>query len=152
MGQYLLNLNTLGRALSKEALHLDDTFFQSLDQEDIKGGDVSVVVELTPVADKWDCVMRFSGEVTVLCDRCLEKMQERVEAEDSFRIELGESAGDMGDVVVVEEKTGMYDYSWRMFETIVLSLPIKRVHAEGSCDENMTDFLHSLTRGEEQEE
>ena len=54
------------------------------------------------------------------------------------------------DLVTIDEDEGVLDVSWFIYETIVLNIPIKHVHAPGKCNRDMMKALeaHSATRSD----
>ena len=74
-----------------------------------------------------------------------------METENTLRVKLGEEYADDGDIVIVPEQDGDLNIAWYLYEFIVLALPMKRVHAPGKCNHEMTGKLkkHSAERDEE---
>lgn len=156
MEAFRIDLKEINRKDYPRVLSLDDSFFASLDQDEILGGNVEVMLNAREKADGvYQLKYTLAGTVKVQCDRCLGKMEISVEAgnevglchEDSDR--GAADAGDGNDVNVIPPGTRYYDVSWDIYETIVLSLPIQRVHEERQCDESMLEQLNRHIRTEE---
>lgn len=94
---------------------LGDGFFEGVRGEmeagemGILGGEVRASVEMRGR----EVMVEFEGEVRVECDRCGEECGVRVEGEDGFKVEEGETE---------------VDVAWFIYESIVLAMPLKRVH------------------------
>lgn len=151
-----IDLKEINRKDYPQTLTLDDSFFASLDQDEILGGCAEVKLDAREKAGGI-CQLKYavSGTVRVLCDRCLDEMEISVEAADEVELCCGDpgcgsawDAGD-GDAKVVPAGERYYDPSWDIYETIALSLPIQRVHGEGQCNESMVEQLNRHVRTEE---
>lgn len=126
---------------------LGDSFFASLEQDEILGGDVEVRLNAREMAEGV-YVLDYSvkGVVRVVCDRCLDEMEVSVDLTDKVRLDSPDSelgTEDEGDDLanVVPADLRHYDASWDIYETIVLSLPIQRVHEDGQCNKDMLERL-----------
>ena len=88
--------------------------------------------------------------VVVPCDLCLDDMEQPVEAESRLVAKFGKENSEDDDLVTVDENEGILDVSWFMYESIVLNIPIKHVHAPGKCNRAMMKALeaHSATRSD----
>ena len=90
----------------------------------------------------------FSGKgtVTLPCDRCLGPLQVKVNATRKVIVKESElENSDSDDIFFV----GRQDYeftaeSW-IREMILLSLPMRNVHPEGKCDDEMIEKLNDLS-------
>jgi uncharacterized metal-binding protein YceD (DUF177 family) len=96
------------------------------------------------------------GFVTVSCDRCLDDMEQPIEADNVLTVKLGDAYSDDDDTVTIDENEGILDLSWFIYEFIMLAIPIKHVHAPGKCNSAMTQKLEELSgavrSGEEEAE
>jgi uncharacterized metal-binding protein YceD (DUF177 family) len=85
------------------------------------------------------------GFVTVSCDRCLDDMEQPIEADNVLTVKLGDTYSDDDDTVTIDENEGILDLSWFIYEFIMLAIPIKHVHAPGKCNSAMTQKLEELS-------
>ena len=78
------------------------------------------------------------GEVAVECDRCLEDCTIPVHFDGELVVHISEQAdeydGENMWVSPEEEDIGLMQY---IYESIVLSLPYRRVHPDGGCNPDM---------------
>ena len=109
--------------------------------EEFQRGTVKANVSLRKKRDIFDFVFKIEGVVIVPCDRCLDDLEVEVDTEETLRVRLGDSFADDGDTVVVPESDGEINIAWYLYEFIVLALPMKRVHAPGKCNHEMTGKL-----------
>lgn len=124
---------------------LDDNFFRSAGSGEIRGGAVSAGLELVKKdATQFDIAITATGEVTVGCDLCLGDLPIPISAETTLHVSWPQDA-DVDNQVDVSAD-GVFDAGWLMYETVYLSLPMRRVHADGLCDEAMRRTLETYIR------
>ena len=138
------------------AFDLDDGFFAALSDSQLEHGTLHVSVSIRKMSGFFDFRFRTEGSVTVVCDRCLDDMEQTIEADNVLTVRLGDTQSEDGDTVTVAEDEGILDISWFIYEFIMLAIPIKHVHAPGKCNSAMTQRLEELSgavrSGEEEAE
>ena len=139
--KYNVDLKGLKVASLNLEFDLDNAFFGDIDGEEFQKGAVKAVVTVKKNRDLFDFSFALNGTVIVPCDRCLDDLEVDVDTENTLRVKLGEEYADDGDIVVVPEQDGDLNIAWYLYEFIVLALPMKRVHAPGKCNNEMTGKL-----------
>ena len=139
--KYNVDLKGLKVASLNLEFDLDNTFFGDIDGEEFQKGTVKAVVTVKKNRDLFDFSFALTGTVIVPCDRCLDDLEVDVDTENTLRVKLGEEYADDGDIVIVPEQDGDLNIAWYLYEFIVLALPMKRVHAPGKCNNEMTGKL-----------
>ena len=149
--KYNVDLKGLKVASLNLEFDLDNAFFGDIDGEEFQKGAVKAVVTVKKNRDLFDFSFALNGTVIVPCDRCLDDLEVDVDTENTLRVKLGEEYADDGDIVIVPEQDGDLNIAWYLYEFIVLALPMKRVHAPGKCNNEMTGKLkkHSAERDDE---
>lgn len=123
---------------------IDDGFFEMIDAPEIRRGCLHVTVDVMKTAGIYSLTFRTRGTVTVTCDRCLDDLTLDVSTDDCLKVKLGSEFRDEDDMVTVPEDEGYIDVAWFIYEFIELSLPMKRVHAPGECNQKMMGVLAGL--------
>ena len=138
-----INLPQASDATEAVKVALDDTFFSSLDQDEIVGGNVNVSLQVYASAGQIYVVkVDIEGSVVVQCDRCLDPLTLPVRVSDEVRVKDGdEEEGDAWDIKYVKGPRSEYDFSWDVYEIVETSLPMQRVHGEGECNEEVTRLI-----------
>lgn len=134
---------------------VDDAAFQRIDGLVTKGNIQSHVVCKKARQAGYVFEIHSEGEVCVPCDRCLADVELRIDTTDELTVRLGDTYEDDGDVVTVPEKEGLLDITLPIYEFVVLSMPIRRIHEPGKCDNAMMEVFddHQAARsGREGEE
>jgi uncharacterized metal-binding protein YceD (DUF177 family) len=126
---------------------LDNAFFGDIDGEEFQKGAVKAVVTVRKNRDVFEFSFSLNGTVIVPCDRCLDDLEIDVATENTLRVKLGDEYADEGDIVIVPEQDGDLNIAWYLYEFIVLALPMKRVHAPGKCNQEMTGRLGRHSAG-----
>ena len=139
--KYNVDLKGMRVASLELEFDLDNAFFADIDGEEFQKGAVKAKVAVNKNRDIFDFSFSLAGTVSVPCDRCLDDLAIDVDTENTLRVKLGESYADEGDIVVVPENEGDLNIAWYLYEFIVLALPMKRVHAPGKCNHEMTGKL-----------
>lgn len=133
-----VNLRDILNDQTPRTMHLDDDFFKSLDQDEITGGDVEVVLQVKQGAGgiyHFNYTMR--GTARVLCDRCLDEVELAVDFADTVDIAHGDPDDDNGEAIIIPFSQMTYDIAWDMFELIDVHFPLQRIHPEGQCNPDM---------------
>ena len=125
--------------------NLDDTYFQALDGADVKQGSLHVSVSIRKATGFFEFQFHTAGVVTVICDRCLDEMEQPVETDNRLIVKLGSDYSEEDDLVVVPENEGILDMTWFIYEFVALVIPIRHVHAPGKCNPAMTKALEELS-------
>jgi len=124
---------------------LDDSFFGALDDVEIHNGALHVSVSIRKATGFFELQFHSEGTVRIPCDRCLDEMDQPIEADNQLIARFGSRNAEEDDTVVVAEEEGILDLSWFIYEFIVLAIPIKHVHAPGKCNPAMTQALEELS-------
>lgn len=139
----LFSIDLLDARLTDSAFDydLDDSFFQKVEGL-IDRGYVCVHVEVKQQSKvAWNFTVHSEGIVIVPCDRCLADLELRIDTTDMLRVQLGEDYDDDGEVITVPAEEGRLDLSIPIYELIVLSMPLSRVHEPGNCDPDMMRLI-----------
>ena len=139
--KYNVDLKGLKSASLEKVFELDNLFFGDIDGEEFQKGAVKATVTVRKNRDVFDFTFVLQGTVVVPCDRCLDDLEIEVATENTLKVRLGDDYADDGDIVVVPEQDGDFNIAWYLYEFIALALPMKRVHAPGKCNHEMTGKL-----------
>ena len=143
--RFKINLKSLAEEVTTLEYDLDNGFFEFLDGSDLNSGSVHVSVSIRKATGFFELLYHTEGTVTVTCDRCLDDMDQPIETDSRFVVKLGTVNSEEGDVIIVDEDEGIIDTSWLIYESIVLAIPIKHVHAPGKCNPAMSQVLEELS-------
>jgi len=136
--------------------NLDDGFFSDLGSAEVQGGALHVSASIRKVAGFFELCYHAAGTVSIPCDRCLDLMEQPIDTSNRLTVKLvtglrrgsndtGSATIEDDDTVTVDEDEGILDTAWLIYESIVLAIPIKHVHAPGKCNSAMTQKLSELS-------
>jgi uncharacterized metal-binding protein YceD (DUF177 family) len=139
---------------------LDDRFLEGRDGErDFKDLDAQVNLKFDKKSNFFLCHFDIDGSVTVPCDRCGDDFKLRLWDEFDLVIKLtGEDEAheieDDADVIFIPRSETVIDVSDWVFELVMLSIPLQRVHpdkADGSegCNPEALKLLGELSEPDE---
>ena len=133
---------------------LDNQFFLDLDAPEVQKGQVNVTLKVCKTSGVYQLNFHTEGKVVVICDRCLDEMEQTIESDDRLKVKLGEEYDENDDLVIVPEEEGYINVAWFIYEFIALSIPMKHVHAPGKCNKDMVNKLskHLRVSGDEKED
>ncbi|MFI3282924.1 MAG: DUF177 domain-containing protein [Rikenellaceae bacterium] len=120
--------------------------FEQYDYSEIKGGCCRVKINMIYSETMIDMEVTIQGDVTVECDRCLEDCSVDIDFDAPLIVkicsEIGDEQGEElsdGEVIWLPQSESTLDLSQYIYESIILSLPYQRVHAEGECNPEMIE-------------
>lgn len=108
----------------------DNDFFSAVQGSEIKQGLLDVALRVKRTSGAYELEFQLQGEVEVTCDRCLESMNQPIDAFCTLRVVMGEDFVDDGDVVVVPEREGFINVAWNIYEFAALQIPLRHVHPD----------------------
>ena len=119
---------------------LDDKFFSLIeDTVEIKKGNLKANLVLKHMAREFELLFHIEGTVKVPCDRCLDDVTMDILTDNKLVVKCGEDYSDESDeIVVIPQGESSINVAWFLFEFVALSLPMKHVHAPGTCNKAMS--------------
>ena len=121
---------------------LDDDFFGQVEDSQISEGSVRVTLNVVHTAGTYKLDFQTQGTVTVICDRCLDKMLQPVRSFDTITVKLGPTYLEQDDnLIIVPQEQGSINVAWLMYEFVILAIPLKHVHPLGQCNKEMINKL-----------
>ena len=119
---------------------IDGALFAAFDNAEIRDGAGEARVVLHRSERQLVCDVRIDARVTVPCDRCLEDCTLPVAYEGRLVVKFSEAGGEYdGEVLWLYPGDTEVDLAQYVYESIVLSLPYRRVHPDGGCDPAMLE-------------
>jgi uncharacterized protein len=157
-GTYAVRVSGVGEGFHRFSFELGEAFFASFDQQEVQNGKIRAEVILEKKLGFMALHFNLEGEVELICDRCLDPFLSQVQAVQTIYVKTGETPGEMeDDVIVIGKDAYEIEVGQLMYEYIVLSLPVHRIHPADSnglsgCDPEMLKKLEALSPGEAQTE
>ena len=143
--QFKIHLKSLTDEVTTLDFDLDNQFFEALDSLEVRQGTLHVSVSIRKTTGFYELRFHTKGTVTVTCDRCLDDMDQPIEADNLLTVKFGAVYSEEDDVITVPEDEGILDLTWIIYESVALAIPIRHVHAPGKCNTAMTNVLEELS-------
>ena len=135
--KYSIDYVSLPSGLHTFDLEVDDALFADMESNEIKGGNCKVHACINSSDAKLDVNVVISGSVVVECDRCLEDCEIPVEFSGMLTVRFSDLQHDYDGDVMWIAKGDQLSLKQYIYESIVISLPYRRVHEEGGCNPDM---------------
>ncbi len=138
-------------------LEITDKFFSNFEESEITKGNLvaNVILEKTSTFLKLD--VNVVGEVEVICDRCLDQFNAKVDANGTLYVKFSEretNESEDDEIIFLQPSEGEFDLKQPLYDWICLSLPVRRIHpndkkGKPQCNPEMLLRLQDLTVTEE---
>ena len=136
--KYSIAYKGLKNGLHEVDFDVDGALFKAYESKQIKDGRCKVHVDIDKSDTQLILDVTIDGHVVCECDRCLEDCTIPVHFDGRLTVFVSDHQGEYdGDNMWVspdEEDINLMQY---ISESIVLSLPYRRVHPDGECDPDM---------------
>lgn len=145
MGKYTafkLPLKSLGVGTHEFEYHLDKQFFVNMESSDIHDADLNVALTVQYNGDIYNLDFHITGEVVLICDRCLDDLRFPIDATYHIVVKYGEDYNDDNDEVLeIPETDNTLNVAYMIKDTVELAIPMKHVHPLGKCNRQMSAML-----------
>lgn len=136
--RYTLPFKGLKIGVHQFDFEVDGALFQAFESDEVKRGAAKVSVQVTKAASMLTLDVQIRGEVVVECDRCLDDCNLPIEFDDQIQVKFSEEEIDFdGEVLWLNPSESEVELGRYIYDSIMLSLPYSRVHAEGDCNPEM---------------
>jgi uncharacterized metal-binding protein YceD (DUF177 family) len=127
---------------------IDDTFFDGFVDSEIKKGKVIVNVLLNKKVNMLDFDIKLSGDVWIICDRCLDEFLLPIKYNTKLFVKFGDENEEQTDEIIsLSHNEFELDLAQYIYEYIHLSLPYRRIHPDdkngnSTCNKEMLNKLN----------
>ena len=136
---YKIPLKTLAPGVHTYEYELDRKFFEAIDGEEDKNGNVNVILNVRRTSSSFELNFDIEGVIKVSCTRCLDDMNLDVDTESRLIVKFGSEYSEESDeIVIIPEVEGEINIAWFLYEFIALTIPIKHVHPRGECNRTVS--------------
>jgi len=149
--EYIIPFSSYSNGLQGFEFELIDAFFGLFPESEIQKAEVLVHVEMIKQERQLEFSFTLNGWVLLPCDRCLEDYEQPVTGEFNLYAKFGHGNNeDEFDVVWLPHDAYQIDLSQYLYEYVMLSLPMRKVHPDKAggkqgCNPGMLDLLKNLS-------
>jgi uncharacterized metal-binding protein YceD (DUF177 family) len=87
----------------------------------------------------------------MVCSRCNESMDAELEGELDVIYKFGNESIDDENLIVISPDSFEIDVKQPIYELITISLPLRPIHEEGKCDEEMVKLIEKFQAKEKKD-
>lgn len=140
---FMLPLKSLSAGTHTFEYKLDKQFFVNMESQDVRDADlVAVATVKYDGGDTYALDFAITGEVVLLCDRCLDDLHYPIDANYRVTVKYGDEYKDDSDEVLeIPQSDPGLNVSYMIYDTVTLAIPIKHVHPLGKCNRAMSAAL-----------
>ena len=148
-----MNLFTIPFIGLKEGKHqfeyqIDKKFFEAFQYDEFNDVDVKVELSFVKKATMLELEFQFNGNVTVSCDISNELFNQPISDKFKLIVKFGDEYNDeRDDILVIPHTEFQINIAQYIYESIILSVPSKRVHPNvinGSLKSEVIEKLKEL--------
>ncbi|TNE53952.1 MAG: DUF177 domain-containing protein [Bacteroidetes bacterium] len=131
---------------------IEDSFFESMPHAPLESVDMEVKLELEKKETMLLAAFELKGNGLTTCDRCNGEMELELEGTLNLIYKFGLEESDDENLIVLHPDEYQIDVREAIYELILVSMPARKIHPEGDCDEEMWELIRKYTVNAEEEE
>ncbi|HOI31408.1 MAG: DUF177 domain-containing protein [Bacteroidales bacterium] len=153
--EFIVPIAGLSAGMHHYTFVVDDAFFAAIDYAEIRKAKIQVELTLDKQDNMLSLDFDLEGDIEVPCDRCNEDFMYPIESDYSLYVKFGESYQEEDDdVLVIPTDQHQLEIHHLLYEYILLSLPLRKVHPDNEdgtsgCDPVVLARLEQMTVTEE---
>ena len=139
---YKVQLASLPEGKFEQEFVCDTQFFKNMENDDVVNSDVQVHLDLENRNGFYDLQFTLKGLVQVPCERCLDPIDIEIDTTYNIKVEYGDEFDDASDELLIIPSSNPYlNVAYMLYDTILLSIPMRHVHPLGKCNRAMAAAL-----------
>ena len=140
--KFKIQLAGLGEGVYERDFKIDTDFFRNMECNDVIDADVDVHMRLEHKHGTYYCHFELKGMMHIPCDRCLDPMEHPVDTTFDIAVKYGPEFDDSSDdVLIIPETDACLNVAYMLYDTMILTIPIRHVHPQGGCNKAMAGVL-----------
>ena len=149
MTEYIIPFSGLKTGEHIFTYHAGKTFLERFENTDILDIDLEVIVKMIRSNRLLEFGFFLKGKATFECDRCLEELVLPIDFQSRLIVKLEDVDEVEDEIIYLKPDETEIDISRFVYESIVFSIPPRRVHPEGKkgksgCNPEMIKKLEGL--------
>lgn len=124
---------------------IEDTFFEGLEYSLIHSGKLKANLSLEKKETMMIAHFEVIGNVSSDCDRCNTPMDLDIQGDFTLIYKFGTEESEDENLIVIHPDAYEINVKDPFYELMTISLPTRKVHPQGECDEEMWKLLQTYT-------
>lgn len=146
--QYIVALPTLAEGRHELELKAGKDLFSDHGGIDVFDADITAYVDIDVRHGAYRIGITCTGWIDVPCDRCLDPMRLDVDEDYDFTLKYGEDYAETDGCITIPESEASFDLAPVVADTVLLGIPLRCVHPEGECNEEMVEIMRQHSADE----
>lgn len=140
--QFKVQLASLPDGRHEQDFTCDTEFFKNMENPEILSADVKAHLVVVKKNGAYDLTFTCRGSLHIPCDRCLDPMEHPVDTTYHITVQYGDRYDDVSDDLLVIPMSDTYlNVAYMLYDTILLTIPMRHVHPAGQCNRAMAAVL-----------
>ncbi|MCL2414776.1 MAG: DUF177 domain-containing protein [Bacteroidales bacterium] len=136
----------------KLEFHVDDTFFEAFDYDEISDCKIKINIDLEKTERFLKLDFHFNGKCFVPCDRCLDPVEISINHEETLITNFGNENDFDSEVWTIAPKEHELILDNFIYEVLVLLRPLRVMHDIEDCNPDMLKKLQASTESKPAED
>ncbi len=125
---------------------LDNIFFEEFQNEEILGADIKLKVEIEKHDKMLEVSVDWDGYLVMPCDICCEDLKVKAKGTQLVVVKINDFIVEDDDDEIINVLSSDYkvDITNFVYDSIILSIPLRKVHGEageGECDKDIIEII-----------
>lgn len=155
--QFTINYASLAEGEHHFNYQVDNKFLAHFEAALVQQADIAVELLMIKFRNSLELNFEINGYVLIPCDVCNEEFNLAIEGSERISVKIVHEIPqkiDEYNIIYLEESSSSISISEMLYELIMLSIPMRRVHPEDengepTCDKTILKYLSEGTGGEE---
>lgn len=144
--EYVIQYSGLKLGSHLYDFEIGKAFFESFEFSEVENCEVQVKMNMEKSSTMLVLLFDISGTVEFPCDRCLEPVAIPISGNYRQVVKFSdfEESNEDDEIIILPTAEYEIDVTKLIYDFIMLSIPLKRAHEEGGCDEELVEKLNDF--------
>ncbi len=144
---FLIQFSGLKLGKHQFEFQIDNKFFEHFEYSEFNDANINIAITLDKKSTLLEFIVKHKGTVKVPCDLSNEEFDLPIKGKMNLLVKFGDEFNDENEeIIILPHGEFQIDISQYVFESIVLSVPTKRVHPGIKDGTLETDALKNLEK------
>jgi uncharacterized metal-binding protein YceD (DUF177 family) len=151
--QFTINYASLAEGEHHFNYHVDNKFLIHFEAALVQEANIAVQLLMVKFINSIELNFQINGSVLIPCDVCNEEFNLTINGLDKISVKIVHEIPKQGDefnIIYLEESMSSINIAEMLYELIMLSIPMRRVHPEDeagnpTCDKTILKYLSEGT-------
>lgn len=147
--EYTIQFSGLKPGIHTFQFELDQQFLASFDYNDTEEAEIKAEVQLDKKTNMLVVDTKLTGYVVCSCDRCTYPVKIEINSDNKLYVKFSDEEKEgTEEIIYIGQEEYQLNMAPFLYEYVVTSIPQRRVHEDGACNQEMINKLENLTAQE----